>query len=55
MPVSVMLPHDVLGSVWRYDQAVFHYVFSGVPGELEAYWACNSDLAEELQMTHTEP
>ena len=50
-----MLPHEVLGSIWEYDSALFHSIFTGLPGDLEAYWAYNSDLAEELEMTHSDP
>ena len=54
LPLSVMLPHDVLGSVWEFDQALFHYIFTGVPGDLEEYWRYNTDLAEDLKLTHSD-
>ena len=50
---SIMLPHDIVASVWPV-QEVFHEVFLGVPGQLEAYWASNLDLFFSLDMPDLE-
>lgn len=44
----VMLPHEIVHSMYTFDPAIFHNIFTGVPGDLESYWAANLDLAESI-------
>ena len=46
----IMLPHEMISSMYDGCSGLFHYIFTGVPGELEKYWLYNSDLAESLEI-----
>ena len=50
---SVMLPHDIVHSMYQFPE-IFHHIWTGVPGELEQYWAYNLDLADELGIQEQE-
>lgn len=42
-----MCPHDILGCLYQWP-GIFHYLFTGVPGKLDAYWKRNQDLALDV-------
>lgn len=51
VPLAMLLPHELVSAVYHFDRGIFFSVFAGLPGDLERYWAYNSDLASALGMT----
>ena len=43
----VMLPHDIVSSLYEYPE-IYHPLFTGEPGRIEAYWQNNMGLFESL-------
>ena len=47
---AVMLPHDIVSTLYHHSPEVFFPVFTGEPGRLQKYWMENMDLYESLNM-----
>lgn len=44
----MLLPHELIASMYAACDGLFSYIFTGLPGDLEEYWRYNSDLAQSL-------
>ena len=53
--IKVLLPHELVASIFLHCRGLFHYIFTGLPGALEGYWRYNSDLAMNLDLYPADP
>lgn len=44
----VMPPHELISSIFQFDQRLFESIFVGIPGDVQDYWAHNLDHLEEF-------
>lgn len=54
----VIPPHEVVASIFSYDECLFHSLFCGAPGDLRDWWLHNMDHAEhfpDLDLDRTLP